>query len=74
MDVFGPFLAECCVIHKNAEVWSSQLWAAYKDWCAGAGVKEQTQHKLGRYLTAKGFGSDESSGRTKRLGIGLCIV
>ena len=74
MDVFGPFLTECCVIHRNAEVWSADLWAAYKDWCAVAGVKEQTQHKLGRYLTAKGFGSDESSGRTKRLGIGLRIV
>ena len=71
MNVFGPFLTECCVIHKNAEVWSSQLWAAYKDWCAGAGVKEQTQTKLGKYLTAKGYLADGSSGRIKRLGIGL---
>jgi putative DNA primase/helicase len=74
MDVFGPFITECCVIHKNAEVWSAELWAAYKNWCAVAGVKEQTQHKLGRYLSGKGFCSDESSGRTKRLGIGLRIV
>ena len=72
MDVFGPFLAECCVIHKNAEVWSAELWAAYKDWCAIAGVKEQTQTKLGKYLTNKGFCTERSiGGRTKRIGIGL---
>ena len=71
MDVFGPFIAECCVIHPHAEVWSSQLWAAYKEWCTTNGVKEQTQHKLGRYLTAKGFIPDGSTRYVKRLGIGL---
>ena len=72
MDIFGPFLAECCVIHPHAEVWSSQLWAAYKEWCANNGIKEQSQTKLGKYLTAKGFFTERSiGGRTKRLGIGV---
>ncbi|MBK8750807.1 MAG: hypothetical protein IPL99_03725 [Candidatus Competibacteraceae bacterium] len=72
MDVFGPFIAECCVIHRNAEVWSSELSAAYKEWCVVAGVKEESQHKFGRYLTSKGFFMEKSTGgRIKRIGIGL---
>lgn len=71
MDVFGPFIRECCVIHRNAEVWANDLWSAYKGWCADSGMREQTQNKLGRYLRSKGFITDESSGRVKRLGLGL---
>lgn len=70
MDVFGPFIAECCVIHRNAEVRASELWTAYKGWCAENGVKEQSQHKLGKYLNAKGTRIERSNG-IKRLGIGL---
>jgi hypothetical protein len=73
MDVFGPFIRECCVVHKNAEVWASDLLKAYKAWCIDDGTKEQSQHKLGRYLTNKGYIVDGSSGRVKRLGIGLLV-
>ena len=71
MDVFGPFIRECCVIHPHAEVWANDLWNAYKAWCVEAGAKEQSQHKLGRYLTAKGHQPENLGGRIKRLGIGL---
>ena len=71
MDVFGPFIAECCVIHRNAEVRASELWAAYKAWCAENGVKEQSQHKLGKYLNAKGTRIEKMDYGVKRLGIGL---
>ena len=74
MDVFGPFIRECCVIHKNAEVWANDLWVAYKAWCVESGMKEQNQNKLGRYLTTKGYYSDGSSGRIKRLGLGLSAL
>ena len=70
MDVFGPFIAECCVIHRNAEVRANELWNAYKAWCAENGVKEQSQHKLGKYLNAKGTHIERSNG-IKRIGIGL---
>jgi len=73
MDVFGPFVRECCVVHPNAEVWASDLLKAYKAWCLDGGLKEYSQHKLGRYLTAKGYPVDGSSGRIKRLGIGLRV-
>ena len=71
MDVFGPFIRECCVIHPHAEVWANDLWNAYKAWCANAGVKEHNQTKFGRYLTANRWRADGTSGRIKRLGIGL---
>ena len=71
MDVFGPFIAECCVIHRNAEVRANELWNAYKAWCAENGVKEQSQHKLGKYLNAKGTRTEKMDYGVKRLGIGL---
>lgn len=71
MDVFGPFIAERCVTHKNAEAWASDLWATYRSWCSNNGTKEQSQHKLGRYLTGKGYRAENLGGRIKRLGIGL---
>ncbi len=71
MDVFGPFIRECCVIHPHAEVWANDLWNTYKAWCVEVGAKEQSQHKLGRYLTSKGYQPENLGGRIKRLGIGL---
>ena len=70
MDVFGPFIAECCVIHKKSVVKASDLWKAYQSWCAENSQREQTQHKFGRYLTAKGW-KTEGDKPVKRVGIGL---
>lgn len=70
MDVFGPFIRECCVIHRRAEVPANDLWNAYKAWCANSGIHEQNQTKFGRYLSSKGWKS-EGSKPVKRLGIGL---
>ena len=70
MDVFGPFIAECCVIHKNSVVRSSDLWKAYQAWCAENSQREQNQTKFGRYLTAKGW-KTEGDKPVKRVGIGL---
>jgi putative DNA primase/helicase len=70
MDVFGPFIAECCVIHPRAEVRANDLWNAYKTWCFDNGCREQNQTKFGKYLSAKGFTVEKSS-LIKRIGIGL---
>lgn len=70
MDVFGPFIRECCVIHRTAEVRANDLWTAYRSWCEENGVKEQTQTKFGKYLNAKGSSVERSNG-IKRIGIGL---
>ena len=70
MDVFGPFIAERCVIHRAADVRASELWNAYKAWCEESGTKEQTQTKFGKYLSSKGFIVEKSS-VIKRVGIGL---
>ena len=50
MDVFGPFIAECCIVHPHAEASSSDLWELYNKWCLENGVKEESQTKLGKYL------------------------
>lgn len=73
MDVFGPFLAECCVVHRNAEVWANQLYSAYSLWCLENARRPENSTKFGRYLTAKGFRADGTSGRVKRLGLGLRV-
>ncbi|MCB1782350.1 MAG: hypothetical protein KDJ34_20130 [Candidatus Competibacteraceae bacterium] len=70
MDIFGPFIQECCVIHKFAEVRANDLWNAYKTWCAENSQREQSQHKFGRYLTGKGWRA-EGAKPVKRIGIGL---
>jgi putative DNA primase/helicase len=70
MDVFGPFIRECCVIHRLAEVRANDLWTAYRSWCEENGLKEQTQTKFGKYLNAKGTSVERSNG-IKRIGIGL---
>lgn len=70
MDVFGPFIRECCVIHRTAEVRANELFNAYKAWCAENGIREQTQHKFGRYLSGKGW-KTEGDKPVKRVGIGL---
>ncbi len=74
MDVFGPFISECCVINPHAEVLSSDLWQVYNNWCLVNGVKEESQSKLGKYLNSKGFNVERGTGgRKKRLGIGLMV-
>lgn len=70
MDIFGPFIQECCVINKFAEVRANDLWNTYKTWCAENSQREQSQHKFGRYLTAKGWRA-EGTKPVKRIGIGL---
>jgi putative DNA primase/helicase len=70
MDVFGPFIAECCVVHRNAEVRANDLWKAYQSWCAESSQREQNSTKLGKYLSSKGFVVERSNG-IKRIGIGL---
>ncbi|HYQ90983.1 MAG TPA: phage/plasmid primase, P4 family [Candidatus Competibacteraceae bacterium] len=73
MDMFSQFIKECCVIRRDASVWASELKAAYQSWCADNGVREETQTKFGRYLTAKGYPPDNLGGRKRRLGIGLLL-
>lgn len=70
MDVFGPFIAECCVINRAAEVKANDLYRAYVAWCAETAQQEQNQTKFGKYLSSKGFVVERSNG-IKRIGIGL---
>lgn len=70
MDVFGPFIRECCVIHRNVEVRANDLWNAYKAWCMENSQREQNQTKFGKYLSSKGFIVERSNG-IKRIGIAL---
>ena len=48
----GAFLRERCELGAAAEVDVDALWAAWKEWCDGAGQPPSTKAKLGRDLRA----------------------
>ena len=71
MDVVEQFIKECCEVGEAADVPASQLYEAYKKWCAGNGEGSISQKAFGDRLTAKGFGSQKIGGKIHRLGLRL---
>jgi len=71
MDAFGPFIAECCIVHPQNEVLANNLWKAYREWCTETGSEQRSQTKFGRYLTSKGFIAEKRSGMAWRTGLRL---
>ena len=55
MDVFGAFLKDRCVISKNAQVPTGQLYSEYKKWCEETGERPLSQQKLGGALADRNF-------------------
>lgn len=77
MDVLGDFLADRCVIHSNAEIGSSALYEAYKEWCMETGEDSITHKAFGTELKERGFDNSTrftagpDRGKAKWKGIGL---
>jgi putative DNA primase/helicase len=56
MDMLGQFLMDCCVLEPDRRVNSTDLYSAYKEWCADQGVRQPwTQKVLGSSLLERGF-------------------
>jgi len=72
MDVLAEFLEERCITNNAANVRSSHLYDAYKDWCEKNGEYIQNRRNMGMKLTEKGFIRKRSTGgRYWWYGLGL---
>lgn len=69
-DVIGRFIADRCVILKQAQVRAGTLWDAYKTWCEANGETWEKLTAFGFKITERGFEKKQSNG-ISYLGIGL---
>lgn len=71
-DVYATFIADCCLVDKNAQVKFGDLYDAYEKWCDGAGEKPDSKKAFGMRLTERGFERDSIANNVKiRRGITL---
>jgi P4 family phage/plasmid primase-like protien len=76
MDVIAQFVEDECVETESAEVGSTALHIAYKDWCRNNNEEALSQRKFGNRIkerghTTKQYTSGPNVGRMKWVGIGL---
>ena len=70
-DVVAAFISDCCLTGEGYEVWSTDLYLAFQEWCDKNGEKMLSQRALGqqlaelKYENARGAG-----GRRKWKGMG----
>lgn len=69
-DTVAAWLGECCLVRRDLEAKSADLYASYKNWCEQAGERPHSQKKLGMLLDEKGF-SREKRREHYRIGIGI---
>lgn len=66
LDTLGEYLADHCVVAKNASVLWSVLWVDYCQWCEDSGQKPWSQKRLSLKLQERGFARSKSKeGRTR---------
>ena len=72
MDVLAEFIAECCIVERNASAGATPLYTEFVKWCDRAGERPIKQKEFGVRLSERGFEIDRGAGgRSIRLGIGL---
>lgn len=69
-DVLGAFLAENCLVNREARTKASLLYERYRAWAEKAGETTKTQRRFGDAMTERGFARTTSNG-TWYLGVGL---
>ena len=70
-DMLGLFLDEGCQLNAHTHVRSSDLFAAWVEWCQRANVDAGTQTAFSRDLTDRGFDKERRRVGMVWLGIGL---
>jgi len=70
MDVLAGWIADCCVIHRNAKARASALYRSYSEWCEQSGEHPEPQRRWGMRLPERGFHRYSNDGIWYR-GIGL---
>lgn len=63
-DILGEFLDHHCDIGSQCRSSAGEIYAAYKEYCAGSGEQLSTQKWLGGRLKERGFHSVKSHGVT----------
>jgi putative DNA primase/helicase len=73
MDVLAAFLADCCVVHRNARVKASELYHIYTQWCEDNGEHVENQRSFGMRLSERGFERCKVKGLGWWRGIGIAV-
>lgn len=71
MDTLAAFLSERCVIEAGASEGATDLFDAYKDWCAGSNEQAGTQKVFGGKLGERGFEKKRTNAGMEYQGIRL---
>ena len=69
-DVLAGWIADCCVVHRNAKARASALYRSYGEWCEQSGEHPEPQRRWGMRLPERGFHRYSNDGVWYR-GIGL---
>ncbi|MHB1610069.1 MAG: phage/plasmid primase, P4 family [Sulfobacillus sp.] len=71
-DILGPFIAERCIVTREATASAKDLYAEYCTWCEDNRERAISQKAFGGRLTERGLEKQRSTGgRYIWLGIGL---
>lgn len=62
MDVLAGFLADCCILHPNAESTAKELYEAYKTWCENNGETAISQRMFGGRLSERELDRSQKGG------------
>ena len=71
MDVLASWMADCCVIAKQAEASAADLYRSYVQWREQNGERLETQTSFGLRLTERGFERLRRRNGIFWIGIGL---
>ncbi len=70
-ESLDPFLEACGAEWDGGDAGATDLWQAYQQWCAVAGLKAKTQHWFGRQLAARFEKTRSNEGRIRYIGVSL---
>jgi putative DNA primase/helicase len=73
-DVLGRFIAECCEQRKLAQVKSSSLFSAYREFCERAGERWMSDKELPEEMQRRGFSRERKEAGSFYFGIELKVV
>lgn len=71
-DVVAQFIEDECVIDPNAEIKTTRLYDAYRDWAKSSGLRPMSSNAFGRELTRKSYKRKRRRGG--RYYVGLTVV
>lgn len=65
-DIFGRFIADCCVVNKSTAVKFAELYERFEKWADDAGEFLPSKRVVGAWLEENGFEKYSANGRWYR--------